>query len=281
MQPQLTLHPVRSLFLIGLLGSTTTAMILVCMFVASEEWRWQQAMVGAISFLLPCFGITVYFHRYLTHSSFRFTELGKWTIQPILGIAANMAMQSKASFWVMNHVRHHAHSDQEGDVHSPRHGFWWSHVGWIMFVPEPDVAAFNSRAQSNSVARFLNHELVFLITGPLLALSLSYLAAGWQGMVWYLAAIGVLWHGTACINSVCHQHPHGYRNQGRETSDFSTNNVVLGLFALGEGWHHNHHQDQKSACFARRWWEIDLGYCFIKLMQWVQFVTDVRSVHAS
>ena len=150
--------------------------------------------------------------------------------------------------WVANHRKHHAHSDQEGDPHSPHDGPWWSHIFWLAVWkgPRPTPSTFAAgcptwpkiRSSAGSAAMFLPSHFVF---------GLLLMAAGYAYGGWYMAASFLVWgvfvrlvfvlHSTWFVNSASHMW--GYRNY--ETTDDSRNNWWVALLTYGEGWHNNHH----------------------------------------
>jgi stearoyl-CoA desaturase (delta-9 desaturase) len=167
---------------------------------------------------------------------------------------------------------HHKLSDKPGDVHSVLlDGFWWSHVGWIL----SDRFATTDLDQIEDFARFpelrwMNkHDWV----APWSLGVASYLIAGWSGLVvGFFGSTILLWHATFCINSVAHLR--GTRRYA--TSDSSRNNPLLALMTFGEGWHNNHHHYPRSARQGLRWWELDITYRVLRVMQRVHLVHDLR-----
>jgi stearoyl-CoA desaturase (delta-9 desaturase) len=167
---------------------------------------------------------------------------------------------------VSDHRRHHAHSDDEDDVHSPNRGFGWAHM---LLWMTPDVISLHSPEYFAKWAPDLTKDrvLVFLnkihIVFPILSFALLYAIGGMPWLVWggFVRTIAVL-HTTWLVNSATHVW--GYRTH--QTRDSSTNNWWVGLLAYGEGWHNNHHAFQTSARHGMRWWEVDMTYWTIRLM---------------
>ena len=160
------------------------------------------------------------------------------------------------------------------DLHSPKQrGFWWSHMFWILVRrhQHADLTKVKDLAQYPEL-RFLNRfELLFTI-GYAAAL---YGIGGGHALLWgYFASTVVLWHLTFTINSLAH-----VWGSGRyDTDDTSRNNLILGLLTLGEGWHNNHHHYQRSARQGFYWWEIDLSYYGLKVLELCRIVWDVEGV---
>ncbi|MBB6468973.1 stearoyl-CoA desaturase (delta-9 desaturase) [Aminobacter lissarensis] len=225
-------------------------------------------------------GINLCYHRLLTHRGF---ICPKW-LEHGLAIIAVCAFQDTPARWVAVHRRHHEHADEEPDPHSPIVTFLWAHIGWLL-VKSPDMERMQiyGRYAKDIVRdpfyRKLDKPHVYL--GIILAswaaffgggVAASLIAGQTTGeavqfglslLVWgvFLRTV-ITWHITWSVNSVTHVW--GYRNY--ETTDDSTNNVIVGLLSNGEGWHNNHHADPRSARHGHHWWEFDVTYLSIRLL---------------
>jgi stearoyl-CoA desaturase (delta-9 desaturase) len=165
-------------------------------------------------------------------------------------------------------------SDTPGDVHSPvQRGFWWSHIGWILSSRHKatDYDRIKDFAKYPEL-RFMNdHDLGFVIGFGVL----TFLVGGWTGLVWgFMVSIVAVWHVTFCINSLAHV----WGRRRYATSDTSRNNAVLAVLTFGEGWHNNHHHYQRSARQGFYWWELDVTYYALKLLEKLYVVWDVEGV---
>jgi len=226
-------------------------------------------------------GINLGFHRLLTHRSF---ACARW-VERTMVVLGTACLQFSPAFWVAVHRRHHQFSDETGDPHSPRHGFWWSHFGWLVRRRADDMkpGALTQR-YARDVLRdplyvFLDRKNVWAIlslavwvafgmAGAATALvsgatSAEAVQLGLSWLVWAGALrTVVVWHTTWAVNSVTHVW--GYRTY--DTPDGSRNNALIGLLAFGEGWHNNHHADQASPRHGHAWWEIDMAWATIRLL---------------
>lgn len=226
------------------------------------------------------FGINIGYHRFLSHRSFKASRF----VQFILSLLGVMAMQCGPITWVSLHRLHHRKTDQELDPHSPRVSLLWAHFLWTFF-PHPRGSTYEDRAKyARDLIQF--PELVFLekrfLTinfGFLLILSaFGYLIDGWHEAISYFTCAGCLrivliWHSTFIVNSLNHRW--GYRNY--DTSDDSKNNLLISLLVFfGEGWHNNHHAQPKSAKHGHRWFEFDLAFYLIVILQKLNLIWDVR-----
>jgi stearoyl-CoA desaturase (delta-9 desaturase) len=206
-----------------------------------------------VYFMTGCFGMTMTFHRLLSHKSW---NPPKWyykfgTLCGIYGLTGS------SIGWVAVHREHHHHTDKEGDPHSPRHhGFF--KVQWLsMFeTPKPKYAIHLIRDKFHMFIHKWYFQLHLAIAGFWLLIDPMLLVAA------YLFPAMILWNAGSFINTLTHMF--GYRNYN--TTDDSTNIPVLGILMWGEGWHNNHHADPNNPSFKRKWWELDVGGLFIKLL---------------
>lgn len=213
-------------------------------------------------------GITLGFHRLVTHRSF---QTPKW-LEYFLMFCGTLACQGGVIDWVGLHRLHHMHSDSAGDPHDSNEGFWWSHVGWMLCdIPgKEDMGRYVKDIADDPVYKFLQNSLVFIQLGLGFLL---YLLGGWPFVVWGIfVRVVVVFHCTWFVNSATHKF--GYRSY--ESSDRSTNCWWVALLTYGEGWHNNHHAFQYSARHGLKWWEIDMTWMTIQLLQALGLAEKVK-----
>lgn len=239
---------------------------IVLPFFAPFSWEMVALCVGSYSFRM--FFVTSGYHRYFSHRSFK---VSRWT-QFWIAFVGTTAAQKGPLWWCANHRIHHRYSDQEVDVHSPvKHGFWWSHVGWIL-------SKDHNETRWEEIPDLVKYpELVWLNRYPHVgatAYAIALFAAfGWAGFVWgFVVSTVVLWHGTFTINSLSHV----YGSQRYATTDTSRNNFWLALITLGEGWHNNHHCYMASVNQGFYWWEVDITYSLLKALSWLGVTRDLK-----
>jgi len=248
-------------------------------------------MIAATMYLLTAIGITVGFHRLLTHRSFQTSKPAEY----VFAVLGSMAVQGPVISWVADHRKHHAHADEEGDPHSPHvghgegmrgvlAGLWHAHSGWLMSTQgradwkryAPDL--YEDRGMRMIGRRFVS--LVYLslaipaFAGYLVSGTLAGAATGllWGGLV----RIFFVHHVTWSVNSVCH-----FLGSRRfETDDRSTNVFWLSLPSLGESWHHNHHAFPRSAVHGLRRWELDPSALIISTMEKLGLAWNVVRISA-
>ncbi len=228
---------------------------------------WYDLALLATAYFLSTLGITLGFHRMLTHRSFRANPVVKF----VLLLLGSMAVQGPALEWAATHIKHHAQADREGDPHSPLDGFFHAHLGWI----------FNGMVDPNVYCRhLLKDRMVFFISRAYLlwvalSLMIPFAIGGWEGLIWGgLVRIFLLQHVTWSVNSVCHI----FGKREFETNDQSHNQWLVGLLALGEGWHNNHHAFPRSAFHGLHWWQFDLSGYIIWVLEHLGLVRDVYRV---
>ncbi len=213
------------------------------------------------------FCITAGYHRYFSHRAFRTSR----AMQLALAFGGGTAAQKGALWWAAHHRHHHRFSDQAEDVHSPRVGFWWSHAGWILCrkYDETRLEAIPDLARYPEL-RFLDRWHLL----PPVALGVAcFLAGGWSALwIGFFLSTVLTYHSTFCINSLTHL-------LGRRryvTTDTSRNSFWMALLTFGEGWHNNHHYYQASANMGFFWWEIDVSYYGLLLLEKLGLVWDLR-----
>ena len=238
----------------------------------AAPWTFTWAGLGTLLFmywLTGGIGVCLTYHRLLSHRSFSTYAPIRWMLAWIGGLAG----EGSAIHWVANHRIHHAKSDHEGDPHSPREGFLWSHMLWCLQAIRPEARKelhhrWAPDLEKDPVLRFLDQ--TFLLWQVVLAVGLfaiGYFASGMQTavslLVWgvFLRMVIVL-HATWCINSVTHVW--GYKTY--DNGDDSKNLWWVALLTFGEGWHNNHHAYQRAANYGHRWWEFDSTYLMIRIL---------------
>ena len=236
----------------------------------NELVGWTDLAILLAGYLATGIGITVGFHRLLTHRSFETYRPVKY----VFAVLGSMAVEGPVTHWVADHRKHHAHTDQEGDPHSPHagrapglrgalSGLYHAHIGWLFHTGE--------RAAPSRYAKELVEDrgmrAIDRCFGAIVALSLAIggtLAAGLTALLWGgLVRIFLLHHVTFSINSICHF----FGRRRFDIDDRSTNVFWLALLSFGESWHHNHHAFPRSASHGLRWWEVDVGALVIRAMR--------------
>lgn len=230
-----------------------------------EALAW---MLG--SYAIRMFGITGGYHRYFSHRSYKTSRV----FQFILALLGASSVQKGPLWWAAHHRWHHKHSDDELDVHSPhQRGFWWSHMFWILAKKyrATETDRVKDLAQYPELRWLDRHDMLVAV---LFGVGF-YLVGGSVGLVWgFLVSTVLCWHFTFFINSLAHV----WGNRRYKTTDDSRNNFILAIATLGEGWHNNHHHYQRSARQGFYWWEIDLSYYTLLLLQALRIVWDVQGV---
>jgi len=182
------------------------------------------------------------------------------------------AVQKGPLWWAANHRIHHRFSDQPNDIHSPlQHGFWWSHVGWILSSQYDQTRSDQIQDwKSYPELQWLNKNYLFPVV---IYATAFYLAGGFAALVWgFFVSTVLLWHGTFTINSLSHV----FGTTRYTTTDTSKNNPWLAIVTMGEGWHNNHHCYMSSANQGFFWWEYDVSFWILKLLSLAGVVSDLR-----
>ncbi|HJZ89968.1 MAG TPA: fatty acid desaturase [Gemmataceae bacterium] len=252
-------------------------------------WGWGVTWVDlallAGMYLLTAVGVTVGFHRLLVHRSFDTYAAVKFALAAL----GSMAVQGRLLKWAAHHRRHHQHSDTAHDPHSPHRfgsgliarvrGFWHAHIGWAFTADPPGWSRYVRDLRRSPALRVADRMFFGWVAVGLLVPAVvgGFLTESWAGaaraLLWGgLVRVFLVHHVTWSVNSVGHlwgSRPHASGDQSRD-------NFVLGVLALGEGWHNTHHAFPTSARHGLRWWQPDASYWMIRLLALVGLAWNVR-----
>jgi stearoyl-CoA desaturase (delta-9 desaturase) len=239
--------------------------------------------VAAALFVIRMFAITAFYHRYFSHRAFAASR----SVQFAFALLGASAVQRGPLWWAAHHRHHHANADRRDDHHSPvQHGFLRSHCGWFLarenfatrLALVPDLARYPELRWLDRYDAAVPAALAALLYGA--GAWLEYAApglgtSGAQLVVWgFCISTVLLWHATFTINSLAHR----FGSRRYATRDASRNNVWLALLTLGEGWHNNHHRYPAAARQGFFWWEIDIAWYGLRLLETLGVVRDLRPV---
>lgn len=228
---------------------------------------WKAVWLGIALFWVRGFFITAGYHRYFAHRTYRMSR----PVQFLMALGGTTAAQKGPLWWAAHHRAHHRFSDTPDDLHSPRKGFWFSHLGWILAQRSkptdldrvPDLARYPE-------LRFLDRRDMI---GPWAVGIFAFWFAGLPGLlVGFFGSTVALWHTTYTVNSLAHV----FGRRRYATDDTSRNNALIALVTGGEGWHNNHHHYPASARQGFFWWEIDTSWYALKVLSWLGLVRDLR-----
>lgn len=219
-------------------------------------------------YVLIGFGCTVGYHRMLAHRSF----VPHPVIKVILLALGAMAFEGAPTAWTATHIRHHALSDRQGDPHSPLEGFFHAHVWWLLKEKMADPRIYCRYLLEDQLVVWVDRTFLFW---SVFSLALPFLIDGWHGLLWGgLVRMFLTHHVTWSVNSICHT----FGRREFQTNDRSRNQWVVGILALGEGWHNNHHAFPRSAFHGLHWWQIDLSGYLIWTLERVGLARQVTRV---
>ncbi len=247
-------------------------------------------IVGIASHIIfDGFGISIGYHRLLTHRGF---QCSKW-LEHVFAVLGICTLQDSPARWVAIHRMHHQHSDHQPDPHTPLVSFLWGHMGWLFVMDRRHDSVYHFERYVRDMLHdnfyfvlerylgwlwiYIAHAVAILGLGFLfgLAYGLNLQGATQLGLSWLVWGVFVRTvftiHVTCAVNSVCHLW--GYRNY--ETRDNSRNSWWVAALTFGEGWHNNHHADQRSARHGHYWYEYDPSWWTIKTLERLGLVWDV------
>ena len=251
-------------------------------------FNWVHLGIMAGMYIVSGLGITVGYHRFFTHKSFSTSR----PVAFLLGVFGSMAMQGSIIEWAAVHRSHHQHSDDEGDPHSPHasrgtwagvlgvvRGFWHAHAGWLF---KRKAAGMGRYVRDLDKDKMIKTVSVLFPLWVLIGLLLPAALGGLLTMTWSGVLLGFLWgglvriflvhHVTWSVNSVCHI----WGSRPFNSHDHSRNNPILGVLAMGEGWHNNHHAFPTSARHGLAWWQFDLSFEIIRFMGLIGLARNIR-----
>jgi stearoyl-CoA desaturase (delta-9 desaturase) len=236
-------------------------------------FSWGLVALWAASHFIRAIGLTLAFHRYFAHRAFHMNRAARF-VWAFIGTAA---MQKGPIWWAGHHVNHHKFADREGDPHSPMvSGVYYAHIGWFLNDTKYDVVE-----ATNPVVRDFSKapEIVLLdrfhFVPPLMLAVAMYLIGGLPWLVYgFCLPTMTLAHATFAINTVNHM----FGSRRFDTIDESRNNALTAFFAVGEGWHNNHHRYQRAARNGFYWWEFDPTWYVIRAMAAVGLAWDLQPV---
>jgi stearoyl-CoA desaturase (delta-9 desaturase) len=262
---------------------------LVAIVLLWDDWVDGTSLaILAVMYVITVMGVTLGFHRLLTHRSFA-------TYKPVqygLAILGSMAVQGPVMNWVADHRKHHAHTDQEGDPHTPHGhgsgfkgavtGLWYAHMGWLFEVSgQTEHERYARDLYEDRGMRFIHRTFALWVAVGIAIPAAAGLALSgtWRG-----ALEAALWggpvriflghHVTWSINSVCHF----FGTRRFAVEDHSTNVFWLAALSMGESWHHNHHTFPRSAFHGLKSWEIDPTGWVIRAMRRLKLAWNVVEI---
>jgi stearoyl-CoA desaturase (Delta-9 desaturase) len=246
-------------------GMVSTADIVMC-------------IVGVI---LTEYGVTFGYHRFVVHKSFEPHPV----LKAIVLALGSMAWQGPVVNWASTHTKHHALSDKEGDVHSPTvSGFLYAHCEWLLEMSSDNMADIRAKwggryLKDTMIAWFDRTFLLWAVGSLILPAAIVFAVGGgwgaWTGLIWGgFIRVFASSHITWAVNSVCHY----YGARMFKTTDQSRNNPIIGILALGEGWHNNHHAFPTSAFHGLAWWQFDFTGLTIRIYEKLGLVSKVQRI---
>lgn len=242
--------------------------------VAFFFWSWPAVITALILYWVGCsLGIGMGYHRLMTHRGYKVPKV----VEYFLILCGALALEGGPIQWATTHRIHHAHTDKAGDPHTPRDGGWWAHIGWILARTKQlqDKSMLERYAPDLMSQKFYVWLNRFYYV-PLIVLAVALLGiGGWRVMLWGIflrVTLGL--HSTWLVNSASHI----WGKQRFATGEDSRNNWWVAILTFGEGWHNNHHAHPTSVRHGLKWYEIDLNWWGIRVLQLLGLARRVKTV---
>lgn len=266
-----------SSFLIGTLTLTLTAVPLYLWFFGLD---WFQVILF-FALLFACgFSVTLGYHRLFSHISFQ----AALPIRLFTVIFGAGTFENSVLMWASEHRRHHKHVDHDDDPYCISKGFFYAHIGWLLFKLKPGHPYDNvADLQKDKLVCWQDRNIqrIAVLVSFVLPATLGFLWNGWIGalgafLISGVARIVVLQHCTFLINSACHtigRQPYSKKCSARDS-------LLLALFTLGEGYHNYHHEFQHDYRNGVKPWQFDPTKWVIWTLSKLRLVRDLRRVSA-
>ncbi len=254
--------------------------IVIIVFHVMAIWAlftfsWQNVLAAAIVWWVTnSWGIGMGYHRLLTHGGYKTPKF----VEYFLTVCGTLALQSGSLQWVTTHRMHHAFTETENDPHSPRDGTFWAHIGWLMrgtalTHDEETVRRFAPDLLKDKFHVFVSR---YFFATTIIAAVIIFLIGGWSMVLWAICLRQVVgWHSTFLVNSATHL----WGTRRFETLDDSRNNALIAALTFGEGWHNNHHAFPRSARHGLAWYEFDINWMQIKLLEKIGLARKVHAIN--
>jgi stearoyl-CoA desaturase (Delta-9 desaturase) len=253
----------------------------MCFGVFWVGWSGIALGVAAALYVVHMFAVTGFYHRYFSHRTYKTSRIAQF----IFAVIGSSCVQRGPIWWAARHRHHHRHSDEDVDIHSPiRHGLYWSHFGWIT---SKRGFGFDEKAVPDLMKfpeiRFIDRYDMLIPTIEAIALfglgkllqGYGFNTTGWQMLIWgFFVSTIVCAHATFTINSLTHL----WGRKRYRTGDESRNSLLLALLTFGEGWHNNHHHYPGATRQGFYWWEIDLTYYALRVLEALGIIWDLNPV---
>lgn len=265
----------------------------VVLFLAMGWMHWSFGLMVVAGWASTTLGITIGFHRLLSHRSF---ETFRW-VKAFWMMVGSMSVEGAPLTWCAVHRRHHGHSDQAGDPHSPNldgpgiwgliKGLWHGQVGWLFsgYWSKPDMEKYVPDLIKDRLLVWINRYYFLFVLASLAVPTVAGMIIQYffiDGNIWFGALLGFLWgglvriflthHVTWSINSICHV----FGKRQFRSGDHSTNNMICAVMSMGEGWHNNHHAFPSSARHGLLWYQFDMSWLIIRTMETLGLAWDVK-----
>jgi stearoyl-CoA desaturase (delta-9 desaturase) len=258
----------------GLNWTTTIflAVLHIGAIAALFNFTWTSFWVAVFLYWLTIgLGISMGYHRLHTHRGYK---CPLW-LEYFLAVCGSLTLEGGPIFWVSTHRIHHQKSDQHGDPHSPKDGFFWAHMGWIILGEgkHSDTKLMSRYAPDLAKHRFYR-DLNSWHWVPLVALTVILFAiGGWPMVLWGTCMRVVLGlHSTWLVNSATHM----WGGRRFATRDDSRNSWWVAALTFGEGWHNNHHAHPTSIRHGLAWYEVDHSWILANIWKKMGLIWDLK-----
>jgi stearoyl-CoA desaturase (delta-9 desaturase) len=235
-------------------------------------FSWQNLAVLLIgNWIVGSLGVGLGWHRLLTHRSFKAPTWLEYSLTTL----GTLSIQDSPDKWVATHRIHHAFVETDSDPHSTRPGFWWAQIGWVIWGTAQDHDGATLKKYVPDLLKDKGQQLIsrYYYVPIIISAAVLFAVGGWPMVVWgVFGRVVVGWHTTWFVNSLSHL----YGKRPHATADLSTNNWFVAILTFGEGWHNNHHAFPTSARHGLRWYQFDMNWITIRLLERLGWATKIH-----
>jgi stearoyl-CoA desaturase (Delta-9 desaturase) len=235
------------------------------------------------TFFFRMLGVECGYHRYFSHKAYKTSRV----FQFILAFWAQSSGQKGVLWWAMHHRHHHRYADTEKDIHSPLYKtFWGAHFSWVLENKnlDTDLSRIRDYAKYPELVFLNKYHYIPTISFLVLIYCIGEYSPllpnvnGLQAVFWgFFLSTLTMYHITMTVNSVVHDKR--FKGSRRfETNELSRNNAFLAIPLVGAAWHNNHHRYPSAGRAGFYWWEVDLSYYLLRVLQWLRVISDLTEV---
>lgn len=236
---------------------------------------WSEIALHTFFYFAGGLGITALYHRSWAHNAVQFPR----ALEYVLAACSTLVIQMPARQWIIAHIDHHQHTDDDRDPYNIQRGFWWAHLEWILFNHKDD-AQLPARLADHPVIEWQQRHywLLCVLMNLIIPIAVAMLAGApwWSAVLLSSLRMAVMEHVVFSVNSLCH-----WWGTQPFTREVSAKNVWWFPFALGEQYHNYHHAFPRDYRHGIKWFDFDPTKWFIMGLSRIGLATNLVAMPSS